>query len=138
MADNQMVSILLSSPGEWNSWRAGNPGARPDLTKARLSGADLTKALLNEADLIAADLSGAILARASLVGALLLGANLRRSDLTLADLRGADLRGANLCGADLSKAIFLIQTQLESAIGDGGTKLPPGLSRPGHWVGGRA
>ncbi len=137
MADNQLVSMLLSSPGDWNRWRDANPEARPDLSEARLTGADLTKASLSETDLIAADLSGAILAKASLVGALLLGANLRRSDLTLADLRGADLRGADLSGADLSNAIFLIQTQLETAAGDGGTKLPPGLNRPSHWVGRR-
>ncbi len=52
----------------------------------------------------------------------------------MADLIGADLRGANLSGADLTDSIFLIQSQLDAAKGDPGTKLPPSLVRPAHWL----
>ena len=83
--------------------------------------------------LIGANLRGADLRRADLRGALLLGADLRGADLTLADVTGADLRGADLRGADLSGTLFLIQSQLDAARGDGTTRLPGRLSRPGHW-----
>jgi uncharacterized protein YjbI with pentapeptide repeats len=133
MADKLQVEMLLNSVAEWNDWRARNPKIRPDLSEARLAGADLSHATLNESDLIAADLRRTVLARASLVGALMLGADLRGADLSVADLRGADLRGANLSRADLSKSFFLIQTQVESAIGDRQTRLPPSVTRPDHW-----
>jgi len=51
----------------------------------------------------------------------------------LADLTGADLRGANLGGADLRDSLFLTQSQVDSARGDGGTRLPGGIARPAHW-----
>lgn len=85
------------------------------------------------ADLIGADLRGADLRGASLRGAYLIGADLRRADLRLADVIGADLRGADLGGADLTGSIFLIQSQLDAARGDAGTRLPPSLARPVHW-----
>ncbi len=86
------------------------------------------------ADLIGADLRGADLSGANLRGAYLIGADLRGADLRGADLIGADLRGADLRGADLSEAIFLTQSQLASANGDAGTRVPPALFRPGHWT----
>jgi uncharacterized protein YjbI with pentapeptide repeats len=86
------------------------------------------------ADLIGADLRGADLNGANLRGAYLIGADLRDADLRGADLIGADLRGVDLRGADLSEAIFLTQSQLDSAHGDAGTRMPPALSRPGHWA----
>ena len=86
------------------------------------------------ADLIGADLRSADLRGANLRGALLIGADLRRADLRLADLTGADLRGAELGGADLREAIFVTQSQLESACGDRDTKMPPGPTRPAHWA----
>ena len=47
--------------------------------------------------------------------------------------RARDRRGADLRGADLTGALFLVQPQLTAATGDGGTRLPAGLTRPGHW-----
>jgi hypothetical protein len=85
------------------------------------------------ADLVGAVLSGADLRGTNFRGALLIGADLSGADLRLTDLLGADLRGANLAGADLRGAIFLIQSQLDSARGDTTTKLPPALRHPGHW-----
>ncbi|MEV8638411.1 pentapeptide repeat-containing protein [Streptosporangium sp. NPDC051023] len=85
------------------------------------------------ADLIGAKLKGADLRGANLRGAYLIGADLRQADLTMADLTGADLRGADLRGTDLAESIFLIQSQLDAAKGDAGTKLPPALTRPAHW-----
>ncbi len=86
------------------------------------------------ADLIGTDLRRSDLRRASLRGAYLIGADLRGADLRLADLTGADLRGAKLAGADLSGSLFVTQTQLDAAIGDAGTRLPPTLTRPTHWT----
>jgi uncharacterized protein YjbI with pentapeptide repeats len=85
------------------------------------------------ADLIGGDLKGADLRGASLRGAYLIGADLRGADLRMADLIGADFRGADLAGADLTGSIFLIQSQLDAARGDSGTRLPPSLAHPAHW-----
>jgi len=46
---------------------------------------------------------------------------------------GADLRGADIRGADLTETLFLIQSQLDAAKGDAGTRLPPLLTYPAHW-----
>ncbi len=92
---------------------------------ANRTGADLTAAALRGADLRAADLRGTVL----------IGADMRAADLRGADLLGADLRGADLRGADLRYAIFLVQSQLESATGDTATRLPDRLARPAHWDG---
>ena len=86
------------------------------------------------ADLIGADLRRADLRAASLRGALLVGADLRGADLRLADLIGADLRGARLAGADLRDSLFVVQSQLDAAIGDRRTQLPHALARPAHWA----
>ncbi|MDP9847582.1 pentapeptide repeat-containing protein [Streptosporangium lutulentum] len=85
------------------------------------------------ADLIGAKLKGADLRGANLRGAYLIGADLRGADLRTADLIGADLRDADLRGADLTGSIFLIQSQLDAAKGDAGTKVPPSLTHPAHW-----
>jgi len=87
------------------------------------------------ADLAGADLRDADLRGASLRSALLVGADLQGADLRLADFTGADMRGADLSGADLSMSLFLSQAQVESAVGDGETRLPPWLARPRHWSG---
>jgi len=86
------------------------------------------------ADLIGADLRRADLRAASLRGARLVGADLRGADLRHADLLGADLRGTRLAGADLRDGLFVIQAQLDAAIGDLRTRLPPALTRPAHWA----
>jgi uncharacterized protein YjbI with pentapeptide repeats len=83
--------------------------------------------------LIGKDLSAADLRCASFRGALLMGANLTHANLTRADLTGADLRGADLSGANLGKALFVTQSQLESATGNTATRLPAALTRPLHW-----
>jgi hypothetical protein len=89
---------------------------------------------LSEADLIGKDLADADLRAACLRNAYLIGANLRGADLRAADVLAADFRGADLRGADLSTSIFLIRSQVDAARGDAATRLPPGLSRPGHWA----
>ncbi len=91
-------------------------------------GADLAGA-----ELIGAHFAGADLTGACLRGARLLGADLTGADLTLADVTGADLRAATLVGADLSRTLFVTQSQLDSAVGDAATRLPPGRTRPNHW-----
>ena len=85
------------------------------------------------ADLTGRDLSGADLHRADLSTAYLLGASLRGADLRTADFLGADLRGADLTGADLTDALYLTRTQIGSTRGDPTTRLPTGLTPPGHW-----
>lgn len=116
-AERQDVNPLLRQASE-----LVRSAARPDPPDHR--GADLTGAGLTSADLRAANLRGA----------LLIGADLRGADLRQADLTGADLRGANLGSADLTGSLFLIQSQLEAANGDGATKLPSSRSRPAHWT----
>lgn len=86
-------------------------------------------------DLIGADLKGADLRGASLRGAYLIGADLREADLRMADVIGADLRGADVRGADLTGAVFLIQSQLDSAKGDASTRTSPSFRHPAHWPG---
>jgi uncharacterized protein YjbI with pentapeptide repeats len=85
------------------------------------------------ADLVGADLTGADLRGANLRGAYLIGADLTAADLDHADVTGADLRGATLSGADLERTLFLTQSQVDSARGDGRTTLPAALIRPAHW-----
>lgn len=85
------------------------------------------------ADLIGVNLAGADLRGANLRGALLVGATLTRADLRGADLLGADLRGAALAGADLAGALFVTQSQLDSARGDATTTVPHGRNHPWHW-----
>jgi len=88
---------------------------------------------LRGADLIGKDLRGADLTGANLRGAYLIRADLGGADLRIADLLGADLRDADLRASDLTKSIFLTQSQLDSAKGDLGTRLPPSLTSPRHW-----
>ncbi len=88
---------------------------------------------LRRADLAGADLHGIDLRGADLRGAVLVGARLGSADLRGADLRFADLRGADLAGADLRDVLFLHESQLQSATGDGTTRLPDGVARPLHW-----
>ena len=88
---------------------------------------------LRSADLIGKRLRGADLSRANLRGASLVGADLTGADLRLADVTGADLRGAELGGADLTTTIFLVQAQLDAALGDAHTGLAPSFTRPPHW-----
>jgi uncharacterized protein YjbI with pentapeptide repeats len=86
------------------------------------------------ADLVGADLTGVDLRGANLRGAYLIGADLTAADLDLADVTGADLRGAVLFGADLGGTLFLTQSQVDGAVGDAATRLPPATARPAHWA----
>lgn len=110
------------------------------LTESRLDGADFRYARLEAADLSGANLGVAQLRHAKCRMANLTGAVLRGADLSGADLRGARMEGADLKGAtmiscdlrgtDLSKAENMVQAQLDKAVCDMKTKLPPGLTRP--------
>ncbi|OZC55309.1 hypothetical protein CH267_11955 [Rhodococcus sp. 06-621-2] len=85
------------------------------------------------ADLAEIDLRGLPLCGADLRGACLIAADLRHCDVTGVDLLGADLRDVRVEGADLSGALFLTQSQVNSAQGDERTCLPAGIERPRHW-----
>jgi Pentapeptide repeats (8 copies) len=90
-------------------------------------------ASLRGADLAGGRFEGADFRRADLRAACLIRANLRGADLRQADLLGADLRGADLRSANLVDTIFLTQTQVQAAIIDRRTELPPVLEQPPHW-----
>lgn len=96
-----------------------------DLREQNLAGTDLSGETLR-----AADLSGSQLSAADLTNAELTGANLTEADLTGADVGGAYLTGVNLSGADLSQVQNLTQDQLNRAIVDQTTLLPPNLIAP--------
>ena len=84
-------------------------------------------------DLIGVDLRKADLVGANLRGAYLIAADLRGCNLRGGDLIGTDFRDADIRGADLSESIFLTQSQLNSAKGNGDTKLPASLYHPVYW-----
>jgi hypothetical protein len=86
------------------------------------------------ADLVGAKLRQADLSRANLRGAYLIAADLAGADLRKADLIGADLRDSDLTGADLTEALFVTQSQVNSARGDSTTRIPGSLLRPDHWA----
>ncbi|MFF4383165.1 pentapeptide repeat-containing protein [Kitasatospora sp. NPDC001547] len=115
------------------------PAHRQRVSELLLRASELVRAAVPRrrehrgADLFGARLRGADLRGANLRGALLVAADLSGADLRLADLVGADLRDADLAGADLTTALFLTQAQLNAARGDATTRLPAGLTRPGHW-----
>jgi Pentapeptide repeats (8 copies) len=84
-------------------------------------------------DLAGRDLREVALRDADLRGALLIAADLCDQDLGRADLLGADLRDTDVRGADLGATLFLSQSQVNAARGDGGTRIPEGLTRPSFW-----
>ena len=57
MANPEHLKILNQGVEAWNEWREENPEARPDLTKADLTGADLIRADLRWMNLLGADLN---------------------------------------------------------------------------------
>ncbi|WP_281889495.1 pentapeptide repeat-containing protein [Paenibacillus sp. YYML68] len=87
-----------------------------------------------DVDFIGANLEGLTLRGKDFRGKLMISSSLRNSDLRRADWIGADLRDADLSGADLTDALFLTQSQLNSAIGDVHTKIPWFLEKPSHWL----
>ena len=100
--------------------------ARGDVTT--LSGAHLEGTVLTDAHLESAALNSA-----HLNGAFLDGAHLESAYLSGANLKGAHLQGAHLEYADLEYAKGLTQQQVNSAKGNGYTKLPAGLLMPESW-----
>lgn len=114
---------------------------RAEVTAARSADAEYLKRtekkqqndLCRGADLCAVDLRKTDLRGANLRGACLIAADLRGTDLRGTELIGTDLRDADIRGADLSGSIFLTQAQINTAKGDGSTKLPDTLDRPLHW-----
>lgn len=86
-----------------------------------------------KADLFAADLRKTDLTGADLRGACLIAADLRGNVLDGTDLTGADLRDADIRNADLSGSLFVPQNRINAAKGNGGTKLPAYIIRPGFW-----
>jgi hypothetical protein len=98
-----------------------------ELARAQLPGDKLD---YRGGDLAGAKLAHADLAGANLRGTRLISADLSWADLTLTDLTGADLRAASLRGANLARSLFLTQPQLDVAVGDASTQLPPPLTRP--------
>ncbi len=104
-----------------------------NLDRAKLNGAVLPKAnfsnaKLTKADLSDADLSGANFLRANLSGADFGLAKLDGANLFGTKLEGADLLGAVLDGANLSRAIGLVQEQLDEACGINLIGLPENLT----------
>ena len=120
MANEEHVAILKSGVEAWNSWRAANPGVRPDLSETKLSTrrhpldlrginlsrADASEACLSGADLRDADLRKTLFKDANLTGADLSGADLRDAFLITANLNKAKLAGADMSDADLVGAFF--------------------------------
>lgn len=91
------------------------------------------KTIAGRINLIGANLQKVNLVGEDLSGALLIAANLQENDLSWTDLIGADFRDANIRGADFTNSIFITQAQINSAIGNGDTKLSTALERPAHW-----
>lgn len=101
----------------------------------RLGHASLRFASLTGANLEMADLSNADLSDARLDGANLSGADLSEAVLDRADFAGARFGGVNLASASLREARNLTQAQIDEALGDAMTVLPPHIRRPEGWGG---
>src|SRR5579859_8155495 len=104
MANRKHVDLLRQGGKPWNQWRKDQDDVRPDLSSAKLRGADLHGTDLHRADLGSATLSEADLHRADLSEATLSSAELHRTDLSYAKLSGADLSGADLHRSNLGRA----------------------------------
>lgn len=105
--------------------RAGHTGRPP-----RRGG----RVLAPGSDLMGVNLTGADLRGLTIRGSIAIAADLTGARLQHCDVLGVDLRDANLSGADLDGAIYLTQTQINSAHGDSRTRLPAGFERPSHWA----
>jgi len=156
-AESKHVEALRRGPRAWNAWRSQDPSIIPNLTGvalsvgerqmgpisggpinlalARLRHASLRFATLTGADLTMADLWDADLSDARLDGANLSGADLTEALLDRADFAGAKLANAILSSASLQEARNLTQNQVDEALGDPFTLLPPHLARPPAWSG---
>jgi len=67
-------------------------------------------------------------------GVRLSAVSFRRTHFGDAILSGADLSGTHIEGADLRQTIGLTQDQVDAAIGDKHTLLPPGIKVPAKWL----
>ena len=135
-AHGSSVNVLLLRVSERARARSENSAPKKPAPRAKVKQSKSARKVgqeLRGADLIGADLRNGDLRAANLRGAYLIGADLRGADLRTADLIGADLRDADLSGADLTGSIFLLQSQLNAARGDGATIISPPLVRPAHW-----
>lgn len=117
------LDLLLASIGNptedspWNRWRRRDPGMRPDLRGARLTGLDLRGLRLHDVWLEGGDLSGSQLRLCNLNFADLRGVQMRHTDLSYASLVHAKLNkaviiesllvDADLGSADLRKAVLI-------------------------------
>lgn len=131
MAKREHLKMLKQGVGVWNKWRNEHKDVRPDLSNAKLTGADLRLTDLSGADITNADLSGANLWGANLSGANLTGSVLDGANLSYVDLSGADLSytilanadfySSAVVGADFTKALMwatsLADIDLSEAIG---------------------
>jgi uncharacterized protein YjbI with pentapeptide repeats len=102
---------ILSNHHRWFHSK-GNEGQKAELNETNLQRANLQDANLN--------------------GAQLQNANLEEADLMWADLKGANIAGANLNGtylrgADLSKTVGMSSSQINQAVVDENTLLPPSV-----------
>jgi len=142
------LNQILAEHRLWFETR-GCEGVRARLQGVRLEGMDFSGAVLVEAlfqgadlsrsNFIGADLRGANLQDARLTGARLEGANLEEADLMWSDLREANLQGARLGGtylqgADLSTVRGLTFRQIDDAVRDGDTLLPPLDASPESFI----
>ncbi len=91
------------------------------------------KDISSRKDLFGADLRKTPLVGADLRGAFLIAADLRGVDLSYANLIGADMRDTDIRSANLTDCIFLTQSQINTAKGDGSTRLPVTIERPLYW-----
>jgi uncharacterized protein YjbI with pentapeptide repeats len=123
----QLADADLSNAQLGNAYLVNAILENADLEHASLSYACLENAFLNQANLEGAGLWGANLSGAHLNHAHLEGASLIFADLKRANLSGAHLDHARLEGAHLQDAASLTQEQVNSAIGNKDTELPPGL-----------
>jgi hypothetical protein len=101
-----------------------------DISLANLSRADLRNANLLAANLSTATLEGTDLGEANLLGTNLRNALLLGTDLSGANVLNADFTGAVLSGANLATVEGLTAEQIEPAIVDSATQLPPNIDVP--------
>lgn len=113
--------------------RMANEIAKDKIAKYKINNSKNKKNLKLGYDFIGTNLTDTNLIGANFAGALLIAANMKNTDLKGANLIGADLRDADIRGANLEDAIFLTQSQINTAKGDYKTRLPKSLARPAYW-----
>ena len=107
--------------------------ARADLSETDCAYSDFHECRLISANLQRANLRYTRLSRTYMRDAILDFADMRGCDLRRASLTSASMIGTDLRGVDLSSTRGLNQSQLDDAIGDTRTRLPPHLSAPAAW-----